>query len=122
MRAPHGLHDDTHVLPKCCEQPAQALDREAVEPPSIQIREVRLRHTEAARRGPLRQVLRLDQLLNRVCQVGLREQFVGVAQPEVREHVPAAGRDCSFIRGRRPTDLRCGLTHDDPPRAARFVR
>lgn len=72
--------DDAHVLPECREQPAQALDGEAVEPPPVQVREVRLRDAEAAGGGPLRQALRLDQLLNRVRQVGLRKQFVGVVE------------------------------------------
>ena len=51
------MYDDAHVLPECCEQPTQALDRESVEPPPAQVREVGLRHAEAVGGSPMREYL-----------------------------------------------------------------
>src|SRR6266566_330776 len=65
-RARLGLYDDSDVLPERGEQPAQPLDREALEPPPVQVREIWLRDSEAASCRPLRQAPSLNQLLNRV--------------------------------------------------------
>src|SRR6266568_9274751 len=116
------LHDNADVLSERCEQAAQPLHREAFEPPPVQVREIGLGHPEPASGGPLRQAPRLNELLNRGRQVGLREQFISIAKPQVRGHIAGARRDRRFIRARLPADLRYDLTHSDAPSAARASR
>src|SRR5207245_175380 len=92
-RARLGPYDDSDVLPERGQQPAQPLDRAALEPPPVQVREIWLRDPEAASCRPLRQAPSLNQLLNRVRQVGLGKQLVRVAEPPARDPAAAARPD-----------------------------